>query len=111
MTETVNLAAPTALEIAEQKVAKAAEALAKAQQELAALQSIASIVPGVTVTFDYGRGEKVRTLTGVVRAVKDSNFKIEVGEGFEADLLIVHVNAIKEIVGTADATVEADPFA
>jgi len=53
---------------------------------------IDSIAVGSTVSFEYGRGEKRRTLSGVVTATKDDEkagrlLAVTVGEGFDAQLL------------------------
>jgi len=68
-----------------------------------------TVVAGTWVTFNYGRAEKARVLTGIVTGVKpaveglrgSSNlFKIAVGKGFDAELLTVFPG---QLIGTTEA--------
>lgn len=79
------------------RINDATEDLAKAQARLDKLVTerdnrakLETIAAGASVTFDYGRGEKRRTLTGVVVAVGDDDkgtrmLAVAVGEGINVE--------------------------
>jgi hypothetical protein len=79
------------------------------------------------VTFSYGRGDKVREITGVVKATKDIeegtlkglNLLVLSGEGFDAQTYKVHVrdvvsnetaDARRAAEATDEAPAETDPL-
>ena len=95
----------------EQKLAAAEALVAKYKAAIANEQALRDVQVGDNVTFKYGRaglGEGVRTLTGTVKAMqeieegtaKGLNLRVEVGEGFDAELFKVHA---RDIVSNASA--------
>ena len=107
MTEQTNTAgteaaapkAPKVVKHIDVRIEEATAAVDAARAKLAQLinerdnrSRIESIDKGSVVTFEYGRGEKRRTLTGTVTATKDDDkqgrlLAVTVGEGFDAELL------------------------
>ena len=62
------------------------------------------IEPGTVVQFRYGRGESAKVRDGVVKARKDNAdgnpelYRVESGEGFDAELLTVYPGQITVVV-------------
>lgn len=97
------------------KVQKIEARIAALQAELVLAKAAAvnyiepsRLVPGVAVNFNYGKGDKTKSLTGTIVAVKEgvpgvkgsaTQFKIAHGEGFNADFAVVYTSAITSIVG------------
>lgn len=78
--------------------AKAADAIAKYRNALAQRANSAkydAIAKGDTVKFDFGRGEKVRELTGVVTHREGDKLAVLTGEGLEQKSQIISVTQVK----------------
>lgn len=73
------------------------------------------IVAGATVDFNYGKSPNLRALTGQVVAVKPNEpgqkggtlVKIAVGEGFDAQLVVVFPSAVTKVHAAAVSADEA----
>lgn len=70
----------------------------------------AQIIEGATVTFDYGKGETKRELTGVVTGVKPADpavaksatlIRVAVGTGFDAQIVTVYPASVKKVTPAA----------
>ena len=70
----------------------------------------ASLVPGASVVFAYGRGETRRELSGIITGVKPADqdnpksstlIRVAVGEGFDAKILTVYHSNVKNITPPA----------
>lgn len=122
--------APRAARTLTERKAALEEQLAKVNRLINAEAILASIAVGDTVTFNFGRGEKARVLTGVVKGLRDVEVgkgtqrqaAIEAGDGFESETYRVPVASILTINGgeaieqddeAADASADAsnDPLA
>lgn len=82
---------------------KRAELVAKQDSEV----DPAHIIAGSTVTFDYGKGETKRVLTGVVTGVKPADpavpksatlIRVAVGEGFDAQIVTIYPASVTKAV-------------
>jgi hypothetical protein len=95
-----------------QQISDLTDKIAKLTQEKAALEvqaenvvDTAAVQPGRIVTFDYGKGETKRSLTGQVVGRKDvaegvkggDMVKVAVGEGFDALLLTIYPNVVTKL--------------
>lgn len=90
---------PKVVKHIDEKIKDAREDVAKAQAKLDALLleqanrgRVDSLAVGSTVSFEYGRGEKRRVLTGNVVAVGDDEklgklLAVQVGEGLDIETL------------------------
>lgn len=73
--------------------------------KLASEVDTAAVQPGRTVTFEYGKGENKRTLTGLVLGRKDAEpgtkggdlVKVAVGEGFDAQIVTIYPSNVSAI--------------
>ena len=104
---------------ARQKIAALQATIDAAVLKIAELQPAAdkeidtsSLAAGDTVSFEYGRAEKKRNLSGVVIAIKrEPNkaalVKVQVGDGFDAEILTVFETTIFQVGGAA----AVDPLA
>ena len=108
--------------LAEARIAKAHEQIGWATARINELKELIPTLPeqvvvdsrvytvGESITFNAGRGQTRKTLTGVVTAVKAKEdgkveaYRITVGEGFEAELY----TALPGSVVRADGTVSDD---
>jgi hypothetical protein len=103
---------------AKSKIAKLQAQIDALNVKIAELQAAADAevdlslaVPGASITATYGRGEKARTISGVLRGAKTNErgvslYKIEVGEGVDAEFITVFANQITFVaapVGYAEA--------
>jgi hypothetical protein len=85
----------------------AKERVAKLEAKIAAQQALNTTEVGDNVTFIFGRGEKKRSLTGKVRAIKDvdgtrfASIEAAVGDD-EFDVAIVKVR-VADITANATA--------
>ena len=92
--------------------AKLADARIKAANEV----DPAGIVDGATVTFNYGRAEKARVLTGVVLGIKAAGakgadvVKVQVGTGVDTEVLSIFKAQVTKIEGITSEE-QADPLA
>jgi hypothetical protein len=103
------------------KIAANTAKIEKLQAENAALAIQAAkevntdaIVAGDVVVAEYGRGENARTVTGLVKGIKDEPgkaklFKLEVGSGFDAEVVTVFASAIRAV--NPDTAEETDALA
>lgn len=64
---------------------------------LANLDKLASIVPGTVLVVTQGRAETTRQVEGVVVGIRDGQYKLSVGEGFDAETVIVRAPQIVEV--------------
>lgn len=97
---------------------KTVEAAIHVQHEkLKVLQALAAnevnpalIVPTATVTFDYGKGDTKRELTGTVTGVKQADpanpksatmIRVAVGEGFDAQIVTIYTVNVKKVSAPA----------
>lgn len=83
-------------------IGDAREDLAKAQAKLDELLSreanaakYDAIAKGDTVAFDFGRGEKVREITGIVTHREGDKLAVLAGEGLEQKPYIIGVQQVK----------------
>lgn len=102
------------MSIREQIAAKNAK-IVKLQAEVAELTLRADteidpslVVVGATVDVVFGRAEKKRSLTGVVLARKSQDkgpdlIRVQVGEGFEAEIVTAYVSNVTGVAGAASA--------
>ena len=73
-----------------------------------------AVTVGAVVTFNYGRGDTARTLTGTVTAVRPGADKIapaakvRVGEGFEEELLSIHPAWVIAVEGAVAEEVQSE---
>lgn len=84
------------------KIAKLQAARAELEQQAANEVDTSTLKAGDVVSFEYGRGEKRRTDTGTVLAVKREEGKaglvrVQVGGGFDAEVLTVFEAAIRSV--------------
>lgn len=84
--------------------AQRAEIAAKADSEV----DFARVEQGTIITFEYGRAEKRRTLTGVVMGRKGQDkgpdlLKVRVGEGFEAEIVQTLITSVTQVGPVAEA--------
>lgn len=114
MTENTN--EQTNVTFTQAKLAELREDLAALQAKIAKLEAqeanegaVAALTKGDTVSFEYGRGEKKRIMTGVI--VGEGNdpklgrqFAVQVGEGL--DVQAVKIRAADVIFGAADDVAE-----
>lgn len=100
-----------------EQIASQQAAIAKAQAAIVALEArlgeevdVSQIVAGATVTFDYGKGETKRELTGGVLGVKPADpanpksaslVRVAVGEGFDAQIVTIYPANVKKVVAAA----------
>jgi hypothetical protein len=87
-----------------------AELLLKADNEV----NTEVVVAGDTVVATYGRADNARSVTGIVKAVKAEPgkaklFKLEIGDGFDTELVTVFASAITAVNPQAEEAV--DPLA
>lgn len=76
----------------------------------------AAVVEGRTITFNYGKGENVRTLTGLVLGRKDPEagakgaplVKVAVGSGFDAQIVTIYPAQVTAIAAEAQAEAAAE---
>jgi hypothetical protein len=89
-----------------EKLIDARNLVAKYEAELNSQALINNVEAGDTVSFNFGRAEKKKTLTGTVTGVRDINLgrqvKVSVGEGFDAETKVIFARDI-----TANPTAEA----
>ena len=78
--------------------AKAADAIAKYEAALSRRANAAKydvIAKGDTVKFDFGRGEKVRELEGIVTHREGDKLAVLIGSGLEQKSQIISVTQVK----------------
>lgn len=99
----------------DQLESKAAEFLAKAQElraEAAKEEALRSVGAGTVVSFEAGRAETRRTVSGAVLAAYDVDgkrkVKVLVGEGAEAELFEVEVSKLVSAEVEQPVVVEDD---
>lgn len=101
---------------AKAKIAKLNTQIAELQAKIAELQPQADAeldltlaVPGAYIEATYGRGEKARSITGILKGVKQTDktniYKVEVGEGADAEFINVFGGQITAIVPAAPQAV------
>lgn len=99
----------------EEKIALTRALLAKYEAQANALQQINNVEVGDDITFNFGRADKVRSLTGVVQAVGDTEFGRMVavlsGEGINAEIKKIRAEHITENRTAAARSGEAAPVA
>lgn len=82
----------------EEKLAQAKRLVAQYEEQLKQEQLRDNIENGDVVTFDFGRGDSKQTLTGTVLGMKDDSngrwIKVQIGEGFDADVKTIRTAAI-----------------
>lgn len=80
------------------RIAKKEELLSALTTEAENEESIANLAAGDAITFAFGRAATRRVQSGVVRAVQrtDGNvlLKVETGEGFDAQLVLIDAGAV-----------------
>lgn len=85
------------------QIAKAEERVVKLKAQLTEVTKFDNVGLNATVTFDYGRGNKVRQLTGVVTGDKPAEgntprlLAITVGSGFDAEVVKVPAAAVRDV--------------
>ncbi len=93
----------------QEKLVAARALVAKYEAAIAGEAILLNVTAGNKVDFNFGRGEKKRTLSGVVVAVKDDEklgriARIQVGEDFDAQF---YNTRVADITVNHDAPVEA----
>lgn len=82
----------------EENLAEAKRLVAMYEEQLKTERLQNNIEAGDTVTFDFGRGDNKETYTGSVLGLKDDSngrwIKVQVGEGFDADVKTIRPAAI-----------------
>lgn len=75
--------------------------LPKVQAELAAQEQIANVKEGSVIVVKQGRADTVREVAAVVKATRDGEgvrqFKVEIGEGFDAEIVVVQDYQVIEV--------------
>lgn len=75
--------------------------LPKVQAELAAQEQIANVKEGSVIVVKQGRADTVREVEAVVKATRDGEgvrqFKVEIGEGFDAEIVVVQDYQVIEV--------------
>ncbi|APU00321.1 hypothetical protein HOR55_gp34 [Ralstonia phage RS-PII-1] len=91
-----------AIEAQIKKLEEKRDTLAVAIENEAALSNLS---PGSTIRFNYGRAATRKELEGVVLGVQDTDkgrrIKVQYGEGFAADVVVVDPAAVVEVVCVA----------
>ncbi len=64
---------------------------------LANLDKLASITEGTVLVVTQGRAGTTRQVEGVVIAIRDGKYKVSVGEGFDAENIVVSAPQIVEV--------------
>lgn len=113
--------------LAEARIAKAQEQIGWATARINELNALIPTLPeqavvdsrvytvGESITFNAGRGQTRKTLTGVVTAVKAKEdgkveaYRITVGEGFEAELYTALPGSVVRADGTASDDTDTQP--
>lgn len=84
-----------------ENIDKQIEALQKRRdgkkQLLDNLDKLASIKEGSILVFTQGRAETTRQVEGVVIAIRDGQYKVSVGEGFDAENVVVRQAQIVDV--------------
>lgn len=82
----------------DQKIEQTERLLAQYKEEKAAQALRDSIETGDTVTFDFGRGDTKKSLTGTVLGMKDDSngrwIKVQIGDGFDAETKTIRTASI-----------------
>jgi hypothetical protein len=96
--------------------------LAELEAVAAAGNAMANLASGDVIEFMFGRGETRKQRAGVVLGIaetdKGKRIKLQVGEGFDAEILVITSDAIVAVAedatqaGAVDSTAaSADPLA
>lgn len=106
------------LEQAKARIAKANEAIKLDEELIVALAAHIETLPveagsltaepGDTVAFKTGRGETVRTETGVVQIVDGAKYKVLVGEGFSQEFKVIFAGQIESVTKATSENETAD---
>lgn len=108
-----------------QQLADAEARVAKLRQAILAEALVNRVAPGQDVEFSFGRGEKARTLRGVIKGVREEEKVGKVAavfvsseDGFSDQTYRVRLSEISrnytieaEDAASADASTDADPLA
>lgn len=83
------------------RIADDSAELPKVQAELAAQEQIANVKEGSVIVVKQGRADTVREVEAVVKATRDGEgvrqFKVEIGEGFDAEIVVVQDYQVIEV--------------
>lgn len=114
--DTTNATPLTGKRTLEEKITATRALLAKYLAEQNAEKQINNVQVGDDITFNFGRADRVRSITGTVQAVADTDLgrvvSVLTGEGIDAELKRVRADAITENRTAASrAPEEAAPVA
>ena len=93
-------------------IVKAQAAIVVLNTKLGDEVDVALIVKGAQVTFDYGKGDTKRELTGYVLGVKPADaanpksatlVRVAVGEGFDAQIVTIYPANVKKVIAAVVA--------
>jgi hypothetical protein len=91
--------------------------LAELEAAAAAGNAMANLASGDVIEFMFGRGETRKQRAGVVLGVaeteKGKKIKVQTGEGFDAEILVISPDAIVTVAedATQAGAASADPLA
>lgn len=91
------------LDVLAKRITADTENYNKLKAEYEMIDSLDNISVGTAVTIKQGRAETTREVTGIVIAIKheddgSAKYKVQYGEGFDADIAVVHSSGILAVV-------------
>ena len=91
------------LDVLAKRITTDTENYNKIKAEYEMIDSLDNISVGTAVTIKQGRAETTREVTGIVIAIKheddgSAKYKVQYGEGFDADIAVVHSSGILAVV-------------
>lgn len=91
------------LDVLAKRITADTENYNKIKAEYEIIDSLDNISVGTAVTIKQGRAETTREVTGIVIAIKheddgSAKYKVQYGEGFDADIAVVHSSGILAVV-------------
>lgn len=96
-------------------ITKASDAITVLRAKLDSEVDPAALVEGANITFDYGKGDTKRSLTGTITGVKPADpavaksatlIRVAVGTGFDAQIVTIYPTNVTK-VNVAEVAVEA----
>jgi hypothetical protein len=87
--------------------------LAEMEAAAAAGDAMANLASGDVIEFMFGRGETRKQRAGVVKGIADTEkgkrIKVETGEGFDAEILVIAPDAIVSVAKDAEEAAAEHP--
>jgi sRNA-binding protein len=99
------------------RIAADTKKLAEMEAAAAAGNAMANLASGDVIEFMFGRGETRKQRAGVVLGIaetdKGKKIKVQTGEGFDAEILVITPDAIVAVAedSTQAGAASADPLA